>query len=127
MSDLHDLIRSRWPVTDRDSAGRACAELALTLTRLGAGPSDRARTVAALWDRLQERRPATVSFRLTPADVTDVTEFTDAAAAVDRVGELAVDDEMVTELRLPAARPDPSDHEPRPGAPELLPSLLDIV
>jgi hypothetical protein len=127
MSDLHDLTLARWPVTDRDSAGRACAELALTLTRLGAGPSDRARTVAALWDRLQERRPATVSFRLTPADVTDVTDVTDAAAAVDRVGVLAVDDEMVTELRLPAAPPDPSDHEPGPGAPELLPSLLDIV
>ena len=68
MSELRDLILSRWPVADRSGAGRACAELALALTRLGASVPDRAHAVAALWDRLRDRPPATVSFRLTAAD-----------------------------------------------------------
>jgi hypothetical protein len=112
MSELRDLILSRWPVADRGGAGRACAELALVLTRLGASQPDQARTVAVLWDRLRDRPPATVSFQLTAAD------------AADRIGVLAVDDEIVAQLRLPA---DPPDQRPDPWAAETLPTLLDIV
>ncbi|HXP55194.1 MAG TPA: GAF domain-containing protein, partial [Streptosporangiaceae bacterium] len=112
MSELRDLILSRWPVADRSGAGRACAELALALTRLGASVPDRAHAVAALWDRLRDRPPATVSFRLTAADDSD------------RIGVLAVDDEIVAELRLPA---DPPDQRLGGLAAETLPTLLDIV
>jgi serine phosphatase RsbU (regulator of sigma subunit) len=109
MSELRDLTLSRWLVAGPDGAARACAELALALTRLGASAADRGRTVAALWTLLRDRQPVRVSFRLTDAD------------GGDRIGTLAVDDELVTELRLPA---DPPASALPPSG---LFTLLDIV
>jgi hypothetical protein len=46
---------SRWRVT-RAGAAQACAEVAVSLSRLGAAAEDRAHAVAALWDTLRRRR-----------------------------------------------------------------------
>lgn len=48
-------------------AAQACAEVAVFLSRLGAAAEDRAHAVAALWDTLRSRLPASVTFSLTTA------------------------------------------------------------
>ena len=81
-------ILSRWRV-QRPEAARTCTELALTLTRLGAAADDRAHAVAVLWAALRLRLPALVTFRLTNS-------------GDHRTGVLAVDDEILTTMQLPA-------------------------
>jgi serine phosphatase RsbU (regulator of sigma subunit) len=128
MSELRDLPVSRWPVMDRDGAGRVTAAVAVSLTRLGVSTEERSHTVASLWAELSDRLPAVVSFRLTQADMAG------------RTGVLAVDDEIVAEIRLPAEpnASQPPHSQPPDGPrldgpslagqpPESIPTLLDIV
>ena len=100
---------SSWRVRHSDAA-RACAGLAVTLARLGAGAEDQGHAVATLWTMLRGRLPAIVTFRL-------------AVAEDHRAVELAVDDQMVAAIQLPAAGP-----APVPGSPAgPIPALLDIA
>ncbi len=109
---------SRWRVT-RGGAAEACAEVAVSLTRLGAAVEDRAHAVAAMWDTLRSRLPTSVTFSLT-SDERDLT------------GVLAVGEEIVATMRLadaPAA-PDParvSADGQFQGPAEVTPVLLDII
>lgn len=85
---------SRWRV-QRSDAARTCAELARTLTRLGAAADDRAHAVAAAWAALRLRLPALVTFRLTNEEGR-------------RNGVLAVDEEVLTTMQLPGPPTGPS-------------------
>jgi serine phosphatase RsbU (regulator of sigma subunit) len=115
-------ILSRWRVPRADAA-RTCAEFALTLTRLGAAADDRAHAVAALWTALRLRLPACVTFRL-------ITEQD------HRTGVLAVDEEILTTMQLPASSAAPSAGPaaaagpadgPAPARAEPAVTLLDII
>jgi GAF domain-containing protein len=102
-----DWILSCWRVKPGDAA-QTCAELAAALARLGASAEDRSRAVASLWTTLRGRLPVTVTFRLTGADD-------------HRIGLLAVHDDVVATMRLPAAAAAAAG----PAGP--VPALLDII
>lgn len=107
---------SRWRVT-RGGAAEACAEVAVSLTRLGAAVEDRAHAVAAMWDTLRSRLPTSVTLSLT-SDERDLT------------GVLAVGEEIVATMRLagaPAAPARVSADGQFQGPAEVTPVLLDII
>ena len=103
----------------RAGAAQACAEVAVSLTRLGAAAEDRAHAVATLWDTLRSRLPTSVTFSLT-SDERDLT------------GVLAVGEEIVATMRLAGApaTPDPArvlaDGQSQ-GRAEVTAVLLDII
>jgi serine phosphatase RsbU (regulator of sigma subunit) len=102
-----DWLLLRWRVKRGGDAARACAELAVALTRLGASAEDRGQAVASLWTTLGSRVPAFVTFRLT--SVED-----------HRMAVLAVGDQIAASIRLPATAA-------AAGLTEPVPVLLGII
>jgi serine phosphatase RsbU (regulator of sigma subunit) len=86
-----DWTLSCWRVRPGQAA-QACADLAGALARLGASAEDRGRAVASLWTALRGRVPTTVTFRLTGAED-------------HRIGLVAVQDDVIATMRLPATQP----------------------
>jgi serine phosphatase RsbU (regulator of sigma subunit) len=90
-----------------DDPAQICATLATSLTMLGAAADERNHAVAALWSKLRDGAPVQVLCRLVQVDGY-------------RLAVLAVDDEVLAEVRLPASLPPLWPREP-------VPTLLDIV
>jgi len=107
-------VLCHWRVP-RPGAAAACAELALTLTRLGAPADDRAHAVAEAWNTLRQRLSASVTFRL-------INE------PDHRTGVLAVDGEILSTMELPALPPaSPAGRPQDAGEAERAATLLDII
>ncbi|HEX3752747.1 MAG TPA: GAF domain-containing SpoIIE family protein phosphatase [Streptosporangiaceae bacterium] len=109
MGDEFLIQTSTWDGQDgtTQDPARICASLAVSLTMFGASTDERNHAVAALWARLRLGPPTHVTCRLTYADD-------------HRLGVLAVNDEILAEVRLP------TDLQSL-RTPPVISTLLDIV